>query len=318
MGNAMGGQRGVALITALLITAVVAILATSMSSRFSIDLRRTGNVLERQQAGLLADGAARFAGRVLRQDARQTEVDHAGEGWARPLPPMDVAGGTVSGRIRDAQGRFNLNNLTAPDGAPSDGDIAYFRRLLEHLELDPAIAGAAVDWMDTDDRPQPRGGAEDNYYTGLAEPYRTAGRPFFSASELRLVRGVDEATWRALEPLVIALPQRTKVNINTAEPALLAAIAPTVGEAGAQELVAARQEDGFTDLEMAAAEPALTTALDRDPELEEWFLQGFGVTSDHFLVEARGDVGRRRVTLFSLLRRSENGIRTIQQAQGAF
>jgi general secretion pathway protein K len=314
----MAEQRGVALITALLITAVVAILATSMSSRFSIDLRRTGNLLERQQAELLAEGAEAFAGRVLIQDAERTQVDHLGEGWARPLPPMEVAGGAVSGRIRDAQGRFNLNNLTAPDGAPSDGDIAYFRRLLEHLELDPAIADAAVDWMDADDRPQPRGGAEDNYYTGLESPYRTAGRPFFSASELRLVRGVDAAAWRSLEPLVIALPRRTAVNLNTARPALLAAIARTVGENGAEELVAARGEEGFADREAAATEPALATALERDPALEEWFGQGFDVVSDHFLVEARGDVGRRRVALVSLLQRSEAGVRIIYRSQGAF
>ena len=314
----MAEQRGVALITALLITAVVAILATSMSSRFSIDLRRTANILERQQAGLLADGAETFAGRVLMRDAEQTEVDHKDEDWARPMPPMDVAGGTVSGRLRDAQGRFNLNNLTAADGAPSDGDIAYFRRLLEHLELDPSIADAAVDWMDRDDRPQPRGGAEDNYYTGLEQPYRTAGRPFFSASELRLVRGVDAAAWQALEPLVIALPQRTPVNINTAQPALLAAIAPSVGESGAEELVAAREDGGFGELEAAATEPALATALERDPALEDWFNQGFGVASDYFLVEARGDVGRRRVTLVSLLRRSGDGVRTIYRAQGAY
>ncbi|MGM0412990.1 MAG: type II secretion system minor pseudopilin GspK [Pseudomonadota bacterium] len=314
----MADQRGVALITALLITAVVAILATSMSSRFSIDLRRTGNILERQQAGLLAEGAEAFAGRVLMQDAEQTEIDHTEEDWARPLPPMDVAGGTVSGRIRDAQGRFNLNNLTSPDGAPSDGDIAYFRRLLEYLELDPAIADAAVDWMDRDDRPQPRGGAEDNYYTGLEQPYRTAGRAFFSASELRLVRGVDAEAWQALEPLVVALPERTTVNLNTAESDLLAAIAPTVGEGGAEELVAAREEEPFPEREAAAAEPALSTALERDPALEEWFGQAFDVVSDYFLVEARGDVGRRRVALVSLLQRSEAGVRTIYRAQGAY
>ncbi|MFP4696861.1 type II secretion system minor pseudopilin GspK [Thiohalospira sp.] len=314
----MADQLGVALITALLITALVAILASSMSSRFSLDLRRTGNVLERQQAGLLAEGAETFAGRILMQDAEHTEIDHEGEEWARNMPPMEVAGGTVSGQIRDAQARFNLNNLTASNGSPSDSDIAYFRRLLEYLELDPDIAGAAVDWMDTNDQPQPSGGAEDNYYTGLEQPYRTAGRPFFSASELRLVRGVDAEAWKTLEPLVVALPERTAVNINTAEPALLAAITPTVGEKGAEDLVAARGEEGFADLEAAESESALSTALERDPDIEEWFGQGFDVASEYFLVEAQGEVGRRRVTLFSLLHRSSDGVRTIQRAQGAF
>ena len=43
-------QRGVALITALLITAIATIAAVAMASRQQIDIRRTGNIIDIDRA----------------------------------------------------------------------------------------------------------------------------------------------------------------------------------------------------------------------------------------------------------------------------
>ena len=91
--------------------------------------------------------------------------------------------------------------------------------------MNPSIAEAAADWIDSDGRVTGIWGAEDGYYLGMDPPYLAANRPFQDASELRLVRGVDRNTWLKLKPFVTALPESgTPVNVNTASPEVLAAI----------------------------------------------------------------------------------------------
>ena len=50
-------ERGVALITAILVVAIAAIIATSMMSRQNFDTRRTANIIHRDQAIAYALGA---------------------------------------------------------------------------------------------------------------------------------------------------------------------------------------------------------------------------------------------------------------------
>jgi general secretion pathway protein K len=142
------------------------------------------------------------------------------------LPTLPVEGGSIHVSIEDAQGRFNLNDLLR-NNAASAPDIEIFRRLLVVLSLQPALADALVDWIDADGEARPAG-AEDIEYLNGKPSYRTGNQRLASVEELRLVRGFDAKTLQTLLPFVTALPPaagRTPINVNTAKPEVLAAVA---------------------------------------------------------------------------------------------
>jgi len=104
-------QQGVALITALLISALVTVAAVAMASRQQLDVRRTGNMLEADQAYMYALAAEALAIQVLNVDRGLNQIDTLDDIWNEELPPTIIEGGMISGSIDDLQGRFNLNNL---------------------------------------------------------------------------------------------------------------------------------------------------------------------------------------------------------------
>src|SRR5262249_14462141 len=110
---------------------------------------------------------------------------------------------------------------------PSAADVGVFQRLLVLLNLDPMLANAVIDWIDADGNVTSPGGAEDVDYLNLKTPYRAANQPMTSVEELRMVKGFDPKTLLLLLPFVTVLPAgaHTAVNVNTASPELLAALA---------------------------------------------------------------------------------------------
>ncbi len=130
------GQRGVALITAVLVVAIAAIIATSIMGRQNFDTQRTANIIHRDQAIAYALGAEHWAGVELTRDAQANNYDHLQENWAYELPPLPIDGGYITGRVQDLQGRFNLNSVLDPLQAER------FIRLCQSINVDPGFIPA--------------------------------------------------------------------------------------------------------------------------------------------------------------------------------
>lgn len=227
------GERGVALITVLLIGALASIIAMTMLSRHHLAVAKTRQVIYAGQATQYALGAEAWARVLLRrdllEDGRNPKVDGIGDLWARSRPPFDVDQGTLEIRISDLQGRLNLN---------AAGDNAVRQRLASLFAsagLPPdATVALLQDWIDIDQDAQLQGG-EDALYL-LEEPaYRTADTDLASVSELNLLAGPDAEAIRTLQPFVTTLPPEVRrININTAPPEVLQTLAPELGVGGAQ------------------------------------------------------------------------------------
>lgn len=237
-------QRGVALLTAVLVVALAAILVAMILDDGNAALARTRNALRAEQADALSQGLESWAVRVLRQE-RQAEgdVDRRNDAWAAGLPPTDVPGGRVMGALADLDGRYNLNNLVGDAGVPNAVQRQRFERLLRALKLDPALVDPVVDWIDPDGEAGARG-AEDAWYLQQQPPYRAANRRMMHVSELRLVRGVTAEVYAALAPHVTALPRATAsadgvtpVNVNTATAAVLQSLDERITEGLARRYV---------------------------------------------------------------------------------
>ena len=217
-------QRGLALISALLIVSLASILAATRMFHLQLESQSSRTLIDGARARLVALGIEELAIELLARDALDSDTDHYGESWARGTGAMSVGPMQVRGTIEDMQGRFNLNNLVTLQGTPDRIALRQFQRLLRTLGLDESIAGKALDWVDADNLPQASGGAEDEAYTRLDPPYQAPNRPMEDVSELMAVEGVDAEAWRVLAPHVTALPvagSPVPVNVNTASEAVL-------------------------------------------------------------------------------------------------
>lgn len=299
-------QRGIALLTALLVVAIASILAVGIISRAHVEFRRSETLLFGAQAMQYTLGAEQWVQEILRRDREEFPVDHAGQPWASRLPPLPVDGGTVQGRLADLNGRFNLANLVTADGEHDAAAIGQLQRLIEILGLDDRLAAEAiVDWVDPDVETTLPDGAEDPYYLGLDTPYRAPNRHLAATDELRLVRGMDAEAFAVLAPHVAALPGRTALNVNTATVPVLMSLGSEISAAAAEAAFAATREDGFGSLD------AFRSMLDGipDPDID------LGLASSHFQLTTRVEIGTVRLTMYSLIERGERGTRVIARSR---
>lgn len=239
-------QRGAALIMALLVVGLAAALSTTLLWRQDVWLRQVEMQRDLAQTRLIADAGIEWGRAVLAYDGRTSTSDNFNEAWAIKVPNTSVEGGEIGGEMTDEQGKWNLNNLLSGDGSINAGGMEVFRRLLQLLQLPPALAPTLADWLDSDDETAP-GGAEDDYYLKLSPPYRAANRPLTDVDALRRVRGFDAAVVERLRPHVTALPGYHSVNVNTASEIVLAAVLPQLSSAEIRTLIAMRKAIPFKD-----------------------------------------------------------------------
>lgn len=246
-----GSQKGVALISALLIVSLAGILGAARIFAVKLETQASRALVTSAQARLVALGIEELAAEIMVQDALDSATDHYGEPWFAGVGDMDMGTMRIQGTIEDMQGRFNLNNLVTPQGTPDRIALGQFERLLRVLQLDETLAARVLDWMDGDNLPETAGGAEDEAYTRRSPPYQTPNRPMEDVSELLAVEGVDMDTWRLLSPHVTALPSigpPVPVNINTASEAVLLALFEYPDPSRTQRWLEQQLSGGMTDL----------------------------------------------------------------------
>jgi general secretion pathway protein K len=313
--HAPRAQRGVALITAVLIMALAAMLAVGVGFRGYLDQRRAATGYALDQAFQVALGGEAWAADSLRRDALQNaESDDFTEEWATPIPPIPIEGGEFEGVLEDMQGRFNLNSLVVFEGGRSRVDeeaLERFRRLLDILELEERWADAIADWIDSDSTESGFYGAEDSAYTSLTPAYRTANMPITRVTELLAIADFGLERYQRLEPFVTALPIGQPINLCTASPEVLDAL---VGETrqftlGRETLLETRKERCF---------PQVTEFINTAPVDRRDALQAIvGQKSSYFRASIWVTIGATRLTLYSLLHRTEaNLVRPIQRSYG--
>ncbi|GLK88431.1 type II secretion system minor pseudopilin GspK [Pseudomonas turukhanskensis] len=299
----MKRQQGVALITVLLVVAVVTIVCAGMIARQQVSIRSSANLLDTRRAWQYALGGETLAKAMLKRDARagapgQTG-DHLGEPWARPMPPFALdESGVLNVRIEDLSGRFNLNSLVHREQVDALA-VRRFQRLLLRLGIVAPYAERLVDWLDQNQEPTGSEGAEDNQYL-LAKPaYRPANRRLQDVSELRLLLGMTEVDYRRLQPYVSALPSDAALNVNTAGAMVLSSLADGLAPAVAQGVVQARGATGFASVEAFLNQPGLA-GLGIDG-------QGLAVATQYFQVISEVRMGDRRQVVVSSVHRDEQG-----------
>jgi len=295
-------QRGIALITVMLILAIATVAVVSMSSARQLDIRRTENQLRSMQAWEYAYGLESWAiGRL------SGDVDGVDDTWSKPLATTVVAGGTMQAGIEDLQGRINLNNLLV-EGKVSVPDVKRLERLLAQLKLKTELVQAITDWIDADmDAGYPHG-AEDDTYTRSKPGYRAANRQFADVSELLLVQGMTREIYSKLLPYVYVVDGYAPLNINTASAMVLRCLADDISADQAASIFRARGKPFEKVAEFLKDEAVADAGIGK---------YGLGVSSQNFLLQGQIDMGKTHLQFESQLQRDSGGAQVVKrQRQG--
>ena len=302
-------QRGVALITAIVLVAIATVLAVHIGTRASLDIRRTSGLVALDQGWHVALGAEAWAIEVLKDDAEDSQTDTLAEAWAQPIPALPVDGGELRGALEDMQGRFNVNNLVSEQG-PNEPAIGRFERLLAYAGADKRWARILADWIDPDTVPGFPDGAEDGVYLAQIPSYRAANGPISTITEMLALPGMTQDEFQRIRPYIAALPSGTPINICTAPAPVLAALVEGGTDFGEADLLKSNRRDGcFPTIEdlKATLDDAVFQVL--HPAISE--------TSNWFRATTAVRIGTSELTLYSLIERSSaGGGRTVVRSTG--
>ncbi|WP_428313073.1 type II secretion system minor pseudopilin GspK [Hydrocarboniphaga sp.] len=299
-------QRGIALITAILVVSIAVIAATAVLSAGSLAIQRTATLQETEKAWWYAIGVEAWVKTILQRDAKENKYDALTDIWAMPVDALPIENGVLAGRIVDEAGRFNLNNFGVTDVAVRKEWLDIFTRLFEQLKLDASLARplseAITDWIDADQNPTPYDGAEDNEYLSIrapGTPYRTANRLMQSITELMAVKGINKDIYAALLPYVSALPTTdVKINVNTAPEALVRALVDKPSTEMEQFLRERAQKPAETDGELATKGIIVGQGAGAGR---------YSVSSSYFQLRADATIGSSHVAIYSLFYRPSQG-----------
>ncbi|WP_157742078.1 type II secretion system minor pseudopilin GspK [Pseudomonas sp. NS1(2017)] len=267
-------QRGMAIISALLIAAVVAVLAGAMLTRQTVFTRGLEAEQLRIQGQWLLQGGLERSRQML-WDARQKDVlTRLDQPWAR------VQRGVFEGRIEDEQGKFNLRNLVNRQQVDAD-QLQSFERLCRLIGVDPAVSRRISQRV-------------------IASYEPPAKYPMLrSLDDLSGIEGLDPVVLQRMQAYISVLPGQTWVNGNTASAEVLSAVVPQLSLSQAHGLVAER-DSGQWFINRGDFVNRL-----RLPQVEVDSVH-VGITSEWFRVQGQARREQRRVTIDALLHRPED------------
>lgn len=328
-------SKGVALITVMLIVALIATLATQMTARLQLQMQRTSNLASNQQAYWYAMGAEAFAKRILAQSFTENEeVTHLGQMWAQGENTFPVDFGQITGEITDLHSCFNLNALRADDDNTDTSGVdntskgksparLAFEELLIALSIEGVgnfeaeyMADALTDWLDANSSISSSGGAEDSDYAAKEFPYLAANNYLASLGELRVIEHFTIAVINKLKDYTCVLPNNNlnKVNINTIaldKPEILVAMLG-ISQNEAVQALSAREEEGFSSVADFFALPELTKAK-IPPEKQ----QQFTVKSEYFKLKTTASFNNSYFALNTIMKvENKNNISVISRIIG--
>ena len=300
-------QRGVAVVTALLLTTLAISIVASLFWQQQVQVRSMENQRLQLQTKWILRGALDWSSVVLRQSNYTGAYTSLDQVWATPLAETRLDqyiereriegenfDASLSGSIIDATSRYNLTNL-AKDKIVSKEQQEIFNRLLINLRIDGRLAERAAQLVaagqsvptlpDEQGQPPPPASGAPNPITGTP-------MPVLRVDDLMFLPGFTPEVMQKLRPFVTVLPAQTQVNVNTAPAEVLAAVLPGYSMSEANVLVEKRKRTPWRDLEYFKSE------IKGDP------IEGtVAVQSNYFLVQSRIRLDRAALNAESLISR---------------
>ena len=313
-------QRGVAVVTALLLTTLAVSIVASLFWQQQVQVRSIENQRLHSQTRWIVRAGLDLVRLVLRQDLMTNgRITRADDIWATPLAETrldefvkreriegESFDATIAGQTYDAQSRYNLANLASMtgNGGIDTKQLQVFQRLLQNLQLNPSLAKVvATQVARSQGAGQLQGGPPQPDVQLVAAG---SGQPMkmLRVEDLLSVSGFDQRAIEKLRDLVVVLPEHTAVNVNTASAELLAAMVAGMSVSEGQNLVLARKRTPWD----AQQFKQYLQGMGKSPILKDGDYEG---VSYYFLVLSRVRYDRAELLSWSLVHRQQTGTRVV-------
>ncbi len=225
-------QRGVAIIAALMVAALVASVAGLLMLRQQRALQQLEIRKDTAEARAATWSVLQLVRLTLRDDARAGQPDHLLKPWAVPIPEIKIENGAMSGRLTELNGRFNLANLLDKDGQLNPAGVAAYKKLLLNLGQPVNLADALVKHLQS---------------KAILEPGKSKISPLVDVNELPQIDGYSIELVRQIEPSIVVLPVQTTLNVNFVSAEVLSAWGPKLTVSAAEQALAKRRSKYFSN-----------------------------------------------------------------------
>lgn len=314
-------NRGIALLITISVTTILVATALEYNRRARFEVLSTASVRDQMTLSYMASSGVHAAMALLIKDKAESNFDSLQEDWANPekideiLQEIPFDNGKLSVVITDELAKIQVNALVMfPDSSQfNESQVMIWERILnvigneDDLQNDStptAIVNSVKDWLDSGDDDATTGlsGAESSYYGEQDPPYKSRNGPIADLSELLLIKGITPqlyygtkdapglANYMTVHGLAVGAGTSFnwpgRININTADVPVLAALLGSENQDLAQVVYDYRQE--------LAAEKDV-----HDFSSLQWYKNIAGlsdVTIDSRLITTSSDVFRIRST----------------------
>jgi general secretion pathway protein K len=233
-------ERGIALITVLLIIVILVAVVIELNRSSRADIYDAANTSDGIKLTYIAKSG--FYGAAALLTNPKNNYDTLRDDWAS-MEQISMQSNTLFpegyfiARIEDESGKIPLNKLVAGEEYNPEIKEMLVRLLdqpefgLEARKIDE-IVDSIKDWIDADEEVT-GSGAESAYYSSLDSPYKAKNAPFDCIEELLMVKGITEEIYYgtkekpSLAAYVTADGDR-EININTAPKMVLRALSDDI------------------------------------------------------------------------------------------
>jgi len=302
-------EDGAAVVMALFIVVLCTLAVAPLIWNLFATAKTISVAAARDQADAVSRSGVDWARVILREDARVSTTDTLTEPWAVPLAESRINEGllrkneniseaddrevVLTGRIEDAQGRFNLRNLGA-DNPRQQMWNAGFTKLCDLLGVPADQRNLLTQTLSTMFMPKVIN-PEEQSINPDAPPMVAALR----WEEFRGKYGITEETWNQLRPYVVILPKASALNANTASAEVLFAVVEDMSFSDAQRLLAQRERVTFRTVADIRAVVNANVTINNDL---------ITVDSNYFLVEGTAQVEEALIRTRALLERRDQRV----------
>ncbi len=308
--RSLRNQQGVALVVVLLVLAIMAAIAATMSERLTLGISRSSQKLENQQAYWYAVGVEQLAKYGIEQSFSDSNTVNLSQPWALEEQVFPLDYGQARGRMVDMQACFNLNGLAQFNLSGAENQRPYLMRallsLFEAREIETYQAEIIVDslyeYLDDDNSVVTINGVEESSYEALTPAYLSPNGLLSDGSELRAVYQVSREVANKLRGLVCALPtDQYLLNVNTVRewqyPLIEGMFDGQLSADQARSLLQNRPFDGWDSVDEFINQAALSNV---SAEIKNQAKAHMSVDSAYFELDAEVLVGDARMRVRSL------------------
>lgn len=260
-------RQGIAVISVLIVIALISASVSLMFQRFDRDLKQTQFIVTQTQALNHLYSIETWAKNILSSD--DPSVDHLNEVWATSITPIQIPGGLVFGKLTDLQSKLNLNNLID----------------LETNQYSPQYRSFFYDCINLLNTQLQQQAMGDTIFSHLINQYPKP-KSFEQVSEMKQIQSIVVEDYIKIKPLLSALPSLTAINVNTASKKVLSCLHPQLTVSMVNEVIQRRNKQEFTTIDdFWALSHSLLPHITLDEIKENLPAQFVNTVSDYFLLE---------------------------------